>query len=167
MFHIHRAKVSDAPEILALQYIAYQSEAHLYGDPHLPPLQETLAQLEATFDTHIVLKAVIDGVIVGSVRACCADGICRIGRLMVHPQWQGRGIGTALMQAIEAAFSYASRYELFTGARSEGNIRLYRRLGYTIAGTEAINDRVTIVHMSKPAPDRQASELHGQGRMSL
>lgn len=167
MIHIQRAEVSDAPAILALQYIAYQSEAQLYGDPHLPPLQETLAQLVATFDTQVVLKAVIDGAIVGSVRAGCADGVCRIGRLMVHPQWQGRGIGTALMQEIEAAFSHAVRYELFTGARSEGNIRLYRRLGYTIIGTEAINDRVTIVHMSKSASERPASELHEQERLSL
>src|SRR5690348_6562545 len=41
-----RALPNDAPEILALQKIAYQSEAELYGDDSLPALQQTLPELE-------------------------------------------------------------------------------------------------------------------------
>src|ERR1039457_3925463 len=40
------ADKTDAPEILALQKIAYQSEAELYGDDSLPALQQTLEDLE-------------------------------------------------------------------------------------------------------------------------
>src|SRR6516165_903352 len=36
-----RADKSDAPEILALQKVAYQSEAEIYGDDSLPALQQT------------------------------------------------------------------------------------------------------------------------------
>ncbi len=46
----HRADKSDAPEILALQKIAYQSEAELYGDDSLPALQQTLEDLEDDFE---------------------------------------------------------------------------------------------------------------------
>ena len=45
-----RADKSDAPEILALQKIAYQSEAELYGDDSLPALQQTLEDLENDFE---------------------------------------------------------------------------------------------------------------------
>jgi ribosomal protein S18 acetylase RimI-like enzyme len=150
-FVIGRATVADAAEILTLQRLAYQSEAELYQDPELPPLRETLAELEATFQTHLILKADVHGAIVGSVRAYSAGGICHIGRLMVHPRLQGRGIGTALMRQVEAGFAEVEQYRLFTGARSDGNIRLYGRLGYTIAGTEQVNERVSTVIMMKPA----------------
>src|ERR1017187_8946652 len=46
----HWAAKSDAPEILALQKIAYQSEAELYGDDSLPALQQTLEELENDFE---------------------------------------------------------------------------------------------------------------------
>ena len=92
----------------------------------------------AEFATHVIVKACVDTVIVGSVRAYAADGICHIGRLMVHPQWQRHGIGTALLGHIEAQFRSVERFQLFTGARSTENIRLYQRLGYTISATEQL-----------------------------
>ncbi len=55
------AEVVDAATILALQRAAYQAEAKLYDDPHLPPLRQTLVELIAEFDTHVFLKAVVDG----------------------------------------------------------------------------------------------------------
>ncbi len=148
---IERADVGDAAAILTLQRLAYQSEAQLYHDPTIPPLRQTLAELAAEFETHVILKAIVNGAIVGSVRAYCDGSICYIGRLMVHPQLQRQGIGTALMGQIEAHFPEAKQLQLFTGAQSEANIRLYRGLGYVIGATERVNDRVSIVIMTKPA----------------
>ena len=42
---IEEAKVADAAEILALQKLAYQSEAELYGDDAIPPVTQTLGIL--------------------------------------------------------------------------------------------------------------------------
>ncbi|MFC7620925.1 GNAT family N-acetyltransferase [Microlunatus sp. GCM10028923] len=57
-----------------------------------------------------------------------------VGRLMVAPDLAGRGIGSALLGLIErAAPSDIERYVLFTGARSERNLRFYNRAGYTLA----------------------------------
>jgi ribosomal protein S18 acetylase RimI-like enzyme len=69
----------------------------------------------------------------------------------VHPNYQGRGIGTALMQAIEARFPSVSGFELFTGSQSEGNIRLYIRLGYAVTGARRVSDRITLVVLGKAA----------------
>ena len=148
---IERAEVADAAEILALQRLAYQREAQRYQEPDLPPLRETMAELTTAFETHVILKAIVDGEIVGSVRGRRDASVCAIGRLMVDPRLQRQGIGTALMRRIEAHFPDAERFQLFTGARSTENIRLYRRLGYTIVATERVNDRISIVLMSKPA----------------
>jgi ribosomal protein S18 acetylase RimI-like enzyme len=149
VFAIQPATVADATQILALQQLAYESEARLYEDWTIPPLTQTLESLRSELHNDTVLKAVDDQVIVGSVRATVSDNICQIGRLMVHPTHQGRGIGTALMQAIEALFPAASGFELFTGSRSEGNIRLYIRLGYAVTGARRVSDRVTLVVLSK------------------
>jgi ribosomal protein S18 acetylase RimI-like enzyme len=102
-------------------------------------------------NTITVLKAVEGGVIVGSVRAKLDGATCSIGRLIVEPARQGHGIGTALLQAVESSFPNATRFELFTGSRSEGNIRLYRRHGYAVVRTEKLSEQVSLVFMYKHA----------------
>ena len=142
----------DAGEILELQAAAYQSEAELYGDWTIPPLTQTLPLLEAEFLEKTFLKALQGGRIVGSVRATLAGGTCAINRLIVHPDCQGKGIGTLLLARIETLFSRAERFELFTGTESKDNIRLYERLGYRAIREEPLSPKVTIVFMEKHRP---------------
>lgn len=146
---IRDADDSDAAEILALQRIAYQSEAAIYQDFALPPLLETIEEVRAAFGAGVVLKAESGGRIVGSVRGRSRDGVCLISRLIVHPELRDRGIGTRLMQAIEERFADASRYELFTGHRSERNLHLYAKLGYSRVRTEPVHERLTLIHLAK------------------
>ena len=146
---VERAGPEDAALILGLQKIAYQSEARLYDDWNLPPLTQTLESLQAEFEHSIVLKALHRGRLAGSVRARESHGTCHIGRLVVSPTAQGRGIGTRLMQEIEASFPSARRFELFTGSRSERNLRLYRRLGYAPCREQPAANGVTLVYLEK------------------
>jgi ribosomal protein S18 acetylase RimI-like enzyme len=151
---IEQASTRDAEEILTLQKLAYQSEARLYRDDRIPPLTQTLDEIKAEFSDHRFLKAVLETQIVGSVRAKCSNSICFIGRLIVHPDYQGQGIGSTLMQEIEKHCGNAKRLELFTGHKSEGNIRLYQRLGYTLFKTEQVTKTLSLVFMEK-APGGQ------------
>jgi ribosomal protein S18 acetylase RimI-like enzyme len=146
---IEAANVKDAQAILDLQKLAYQSEAAIWNDYTIPPLMQSLEEMEQDFQKQDVLKATLDGKIIGSVRGYIRDGTCYIGRLIVHPDCQNRGIGTQLMKAIEGRFANANRYELFTGERSERNIYLYQKLGYQIFRSEQLTDRVIIVYMEK------------------
>jgi GNAT superfamily N-acetyltransferase len=148
---IERAVTDDAAEILALQKLAYESEARLYDDWTLPPLTQTLDNLKAEFAGSRVLKAVAvdSAALVGSVRAREQNGVCHVGRLIVRPELQGGGIGTMLMRRIEAECPAARTFELFTGSRSEGNIRLYERLGYGRTGEKRLSAAVTLVFMEK------------------
>jgi ribosomal protein S18 acetylase RimI-like enzyme len=146
---IEQANTADAQEILALQKLAYQSEAAIYNDDTLPPLMETLDEIRAEFARQTFLKAISDGKIVGSVRAYVVDGTCHIGRLIVHPECQNQGIGAKLMQAIEQHFQAAKRFELFTGCKSERNLYLYQKLGYRIFKRENLNENVGLVYLEK------------------
>jgi phosphoribosylanthranilate isomerase len=146
---IETASVADAAEILALQKLAYQSEAELNQDFTIPPLTQTLAEIQAQFERWTFLKAVADGKIIGSVRAELRDGTCHIGRLIVHPDCQNRGLGSRLLGEIEARFGAARRFELFTSELSAPNLYLYQKLGYKRFRTENLNQRLTLVYLEK------------------
>jgi GNAT superfamily N-acetyltransferase len=148
---IETARAADAGEILTLQRAAYQSEALLYGDPALPPLVQTLDDLKLEMEGSLFLKAVIGGRIVGSVRARADGATCHVGRLIVAPDMQGRGIGTRLMEHLEGCMAgRVERFEVFTGSRSSANLRFYRTLGYRELRRAALTDAVELVYLEKP-----------------
>jgi ribosomal protein S18 acetylase RimI-like enzyme len=124
------ATEDDAGELLTVQRAAYLAEGALYQSFDIPPLCETLDEVRTAIRDSTVLKALRGTRLVGSVRGRLLGDTCEIGRLAVAPDLQGNGIGTALVRAIEHRFPGAARFELFTGNRSEANLRLYRRLGY-------------------------------------
>ncbi|MCL1804226.1 MAG: GNAT family N-acetyltransferase [Eubacteriaceae bacterium] len=146
---IEKAQQEDLEKILELQYLAYQSEAVLLDDFSIPPLTQTIESLRTEYGEGIVLKAVGEkGDIIGSVRAYIHGNTAYIGKLMVHPQFQGQGIGTELMAAIELECQ-AQRYELYTSDKSIRNIKLYERLGYKEYKREAISEKLVFVYLEK------------------
>jgi ribosomal protein S18 acetylase RimI-like enzyme len=146
---IEKAKREDLNEILELQYLAYQSEAALFGTNDIPPLRQTLNEVVEEYNVGIILKMVDEnGIIIGSVRAKENNDTVYIGKLMVHPDYRGNGFGTKLLSEIEHLFPN-KRYELFTSTRSVDNIRLYQKSGYKIFSERIENDELTFVYMEK------------------
>jgi GNAT superfamily N-acetyltransferase len=146
---IAHAEERDLERILGIQREAYVSEAALYDDYTIPPLVQTLDGLRAEFREKVVLKAVVERELLGSVRVSLAGDTCSLGRLIVTPAAQGRGIGSALLSAGEAVFPDARWAELFTGSMSAENIRFYEKRGYVRTREEALSPRVTVVYMRK------------------
>jgi GNAT superfamily N-acetyltransferase len=142
------AAKGDLAEILALQKLAYRSEAEIYNNYAIPPLVQTLKELKGEAEGSIILKVVEDRRLVGSVRAYVKDGTCHIGRLIVHPDYRDRGIGKKLIIAVEKCFT-GVRYELFTGHLSAKNLALYEKLGYKSFKAEKINDDLHFVYLEK------------------
>lgn len=129
----------DAGEVLTIQRAAFASEALIYGDPDMPPLTQTLEELEAELVENLGCVAVTDGRLVGAVRARRDGDLLLIGRLAIAPDQQGEGLGTLLLSAVEerGRAAGASTAELFTGGLSEANQRLYEREGYERTETTA------------------------------
>jgi GNAT superfamily N-acetyltransferase len=149
---ISLATVDVAAEVLELQKLCFYDEAELNQEFNIPPLKQTLDGLREDFRTHTVLAAWQGTWLVGSVRGRRDGAVCRIGRLIVHPDHRGRGLGVALMGAIEAAFPGVEYYEVFTGERSERNLRLYGQLGYVPYHREVVPPRLTLVYLHKRGP---------------
>ena len=149
MSKITRAGYNDLPEILDLQYLAYQTEAARFGRNDIQPLTETLDELKQQYEHGTFLKLVEDdGTITGSVRAYEKYGTVYIGKLMVHPDHRRKGYGSALLAEIEKCFP-KKRYELFTSTRSVENIRLYEKKGYKIFDRNQIDEELAFVYLEK------------------
>jgi GNAT superfamily N-acetyltransferase len=149
VLQIEKASVNDAQEILSLQKLAYLSEAKIYNDYKIQPLLETLDQTKNAFETQTVLKAIIDGSIVGSIRFSVKDCSCFVGKLIVDPALQNQGIGVQLLLEIERYCPSVTRFELFTGDKSAKNLYLYEKLGYKPFKTETVNENLNLVFLEK------------------
>ncbi|MFE9624134.1 GNAT family N-acetyltransferase [Streptomyces sp. NPDC006527] len=149
------ATEQDAEQIFRLQYLCFQSEAALYGNYRIAPLVQTLESVRQELVSDCVFVARLGDEVVGSVRGSITeDGAAAIGKLCVHPRLQGHGIGARLLRAAEAALAEergATKFRLHTGHRSEGNLRLYRRVGYETVGTAEGTDGVPMIVLEKAA----------------
>ena len=137
-----------AGELLTLQRAAYVTEARLYDDVHLPALAQTLDDLVDELAGSTCLAAVAGTRLVGAVRTRERDDVLHVGRLVVAPDLQGRGIGTRLLLAAEDGADAGSA-ALFTGSRSTANLRLYERHGYREQRREAVHAGLVLVHLVK------------------
>ncbi|MFI6036643.1 GNAT family N-acetyltransferase [Streptomyces sp. NPDC051315] len=155
------ATEQDAEQIFRLQYLCFQSEAALYGNYRIAPLVQTLDSVRQELVSDCVFVARLGEEVVGSVRGTITeDGAAAIGKLCVHPRLQGHGIGARLLRAAESALAEergATKFRLFTGRRSEGNLRLYRRVGYETVGTAEGTDGVPMIILEKAAGEYAAT----------
>ena len=127
----------DLGELLTLQRACWVQEALANDMLDIPALHESLEDLEASLDEwswYVVRSA---GRLVGAVRGQLdtRDGHSHwdIGRVMVAPDLQGRGLGRALLEHIQTvAPAEATSYVLFTGAHSADNQRMYKKAGFSL-----------------------------------
>jgi ech hydrogenase subunit C len=149
--HYLRAHKSDAPEILALQKIAFKGDGEIYGEENVPALQQTLAELEADFEKTFFLKAMVNGKIIGSARGEARDGTASISCVVVHPWYQHRGIGRGLFEEIERTFPEAKRFQAAAGQKSERILRQLEKLGFKPINSDVPADNGS-VRLQKERP---------------
>lgn len=146
---ITKAGKADLESILSLQYLAYQSEARLLNNYEIQPLTQTLEEVLLEFEKGTFYQAVNEkNELIGSVRGFVDNDTLYIGKLIVHPDYQGNGIGTALLKEIEKDNS-GLRQELFTSDQSLRNLRLYKRLGFVQFKNKPLSKDLNLVFMEK------------------
>jgi ribosomal protein S18 acetylase RimI-like enzyme len=152
---ISGATEQEAEQIFRLQYLCFQSEAALYGNYHMYPLVQSLDSVRRELADDCVVVARLGDEVVGSVHGSVTeDGTAVMNKLCVHPRLQGHGVDARLLHAAEVALMAdhgAQRFRVEAGHRSEGNLRLYRQVGYERVGTTKGPDGVPLVVLEKPA----------------
>lgn len=130
-FALSPAEQKDVPAILDLQARAFQLHSKIFDvalwTGETP--EEFLSDLQTM--TIIVARSA-KGEILGSVRARVLEGVWIIRKLSVSPDHQKKGIGAALMRAIEeAAPSTCHKISVCTMLRLGDNVRFFLDCGYT------------------------------------
>ncbi|GAA4537013.1 GNAT family N-acetyltransferase [Amycolatopsis samaneae] len=146
-----RLTVADAGEVLTLQRAAYLDEVRIYRDVDLPPVLDTLADARAALadPASVTWGARDGGRLVACIRAVVDGAQCWFYRLVVAPDRQGEGLGSALLLAAEAAAPpEVTTFRLNTGSKSTGPLRLYPKLGYRETHRTPEHDH-ELVHFEK------------------
>lgn len=158
IYTIRVARRDEAAQLAAIIRESFATEGAIYGD--IPPMHETAADIEATFDAgEVTLAAELNGAVVGTVRGeTRTDGTLMVRRLAVTPAARSLGVGRALLVALEAAYPSATRFELFTGHLNGAALGLYQSLGYVRTGTTRVARGVEMVTLEK----RVGSSPHSQ-----
>jgi putative acetyltransferase len=134
---------ADAPAILAVHLAAASNGGGLAREPDEMDLAGIEASLVRPFQDGVALIAWIDGKPAGEIHASryaprqFAHNLTDL-TVAVHPDFQGRGVGAALFEAVfDAARKMAppiERIELLCREGNAGAVRLYQRLGFVIEG---------------------------------
>lgn len=159
---ILNATPDDLNAILFLQKRAFIQEAEIDGNYSIVPLRQTYESIIKEYESYTYLKAVSSGFILGAVRGKVNNGTCFIGRLIVEPIFQGKGIGSLLLSAIENFFGDVTSFELFTGEKSPNNITFYSKRGYQIYDKFVDESGAPLLKFRKSArqiPDSQTEHL--------
>jgi tRNA (guanine37-N1)-methyltransferase len=135
---VRGATRADAGELFTLTRACWLQEQWANPGVTIPALEESFADAVRGLDEWTTLVALAGGRIVGSARGR-PEGpggtVWDVGRVMVAPDLQGRGLGRRLLALIEAAApAEVTSYSLFTGAGSVDNIRMYKKAGYRLRG---------------------------------
>jgi len=143
----------DAAELHVLQLACWVQELRANPGVDIPPLHETLEDTVRAITEQDVYVVRAAGRLVGSVRGRLTGITWEVGRLMVAPDLQGRGLGRQLLAHVEAVAPPAAEvYELFTGARSERNLKLYKKAGYRIRPDGAAPEGAVVLTKRRRRP---------------
>ena len=99
----------------------------------IPPLHENLGDVRRWAREWTTVVGRVGPRLVTAARGRRVGDDWEVGRLMVAPDLSGQGLGRWLLASVEAlAPDGTTRYTLFTGARSERNLRMYAAGGYEV-----------------------------------
>jgi ribosomal protein S18 acetylase RimI-like enzyme len=125
-----------AARVLELQRRAYEVEARLIGSDRIPPLHESLEELQTCGETF--LGAYVEGRLAAVVSWRLDGETIDLHRLAVLPDFFRRGIGVALLRAALRSEPEARRAIAQTGAANEPAKQLYRGEGFAELGDREV-----------------------------
>ncbi|UHA74740.1 GNAT family N-acetyltransferase [Paenibacillus sp. 481] len=145
--------INTLKQLWALQQAAYRVEADKLGFDKIPPLMETehqLASVQETFHGWWQDNQLVGAVSYVEVKA----GVIDIYRLMVHPDYFRRKIGSTLLDFVLELPDIDTHY-IATGVRNEPALELYKRKGFSIVEDQEIAPGVWLRHL-----ERTTSKAH-------
>jgi ribosomal protein S18 acetylase RimI-like enzyme len=120
----------EAVRVLELQRVSYRIEAELIGSSLIPPLRETLPELQSCGEMfHGFFD---DGRLLGFISHKLEENVLDIHRVAVHPDGFRRGIARQLLEFVFNLEPSATRAIVQTGSLNLPACELYLSFGFAI-----------------------------------
>lgn len=145
---VEPATDADVEAMVEVQIASFESDALLYPGVEVggPPGYNSAEHLRACLGERACYKLLLDGALVGVMIVIDeGDGHVHLDVIAIHPDQQGRGVGTAAMAFLERAHP-AERYTLDTPSYALRNHHFYEKLGYVKVGESAHLDVVLFAY---------------------
>ena len=144
---VRRATSADAEAVRGLTRSAYARWVPLIGREPRP----MTADYDRATLAHMIDLVEKDGHLAGLIEMSAETDHLMIINIAVHPDGQGRRLGSRFLQHAEAVARELglSEMRLYTNAGMERNIALYRSRGYVETSREPAGELGTVVNMSK------------------
>jgi ribosomal protein S18 acetylase RimI-like enzyme len=138
-FVVRRAVEADIPDIMDVSKEAFSLYAEGAGISSIVgPLEETYENLKKEIESKLVFVALVDDLIIGSVRVeIAADRTAYLSRFGVRGAFQNNGIGKILMNTVDSAMESleVTKLYLHTASRMFSLVRFYYGRGFYIEST--------------------------------
>ncbi|OLO39123.1 GNAT family N-acetyltransferase [Alkalihalophilus pseudofirmus] len=136
-----------ACEIWKLQMASYNVEAKLIGYTDLPPLKETVENIQQCGEEF--LGYLVNEKVVGAIAYKKLGEVIDIHRLMVHPSHFRKGIARTLLSSLETSEPSIRELIVSTGTSNLPAVHFYERNGFQETGKLEINDKLSITNLKK------------------
>ena len=121
-----------ARRVVEIQSAAYAVEADPVGYDTIPPLHETVAELQS--QPLILLGVSCDRTLAGVLGYRRDGDTVGIDRLAVDPVFFRRGLATKMLRELFAREREARAFTVSTGLGNQPAVSLYQRFGFRIFG---------------------------------
>ena len=143
LIHLHQSDCVTAKAIYELQRLSYQVEAELIDYRDLPPLKETIADIQKSSEVFFGWK--VGEELVGALSYQETESILIICRLIVHPANFQLGIASNLISGLLEKRS--KPVHVCTAAKNTPAVRLYQKWGFEITKTFTTKDGLLLVQL--------------------
>lgn len=143
----HRLR-DTAEQLWSLQHASYRVEAQRIGVTDLPPLLETIGEIQESELTYWGCQD-REGDLAGAVSVERDGEVFTIARLMVHPDRFREGIGTRLIAALFDEYPEARCWEVTAEARNLPAISLYEKSGFRCVETFKPREDIFMVKLRR------------------
>ena len=150
MLQIRKATATDGAALHAIQRRAFAEDLIRYGDDPTCPANESKARLLYKMRNSDYYVFFYSGTLIGGAQvADLGGGSYRLNRIYIDPEYQNKGLGSALMALLEANYPLARRFSLDTPHLNIRNHHFYEKLGYVKVGEYKYNDALTLFDFVK------------------
>ncbi|NLE26207.1 MAG: GNAT family N-acetyltransferase [Clostridiaceae bacterium] len=135
---IRRATLNDAPAIFPIIQKAFNEYSRITGQTNLEALSETVEDIALAIQTKAVYIAVLNDIIVGTVRLVIKDDEAYLSRFAVDCNSQNTGIGKSLMNEVDTYLKKmgVKKVTLHTSSKHDVLMRFYYGVGFFVEAIE-------------------------------